>query len=102
MSPDYAIYDIESKKLNGFIKLNFSKKRKERLTYQQGQLITGLIKDHLEEQFDTKFDRKMCMALDIYGQRAILAPEQVTWTKDKPKLDVAFDEIASVWPLIKK
>jgi hypothetical protein len=102
LSPDFAIYDSESKKLNGFIKLNFSKKKQERLTYQQGQLITGLIKDHLEEQFEVKFDRKMCIALDVYAEKIILAPEERTWVKDKPKLDIAFDEISRAWPVITK
>jgi len=102
LSPDYAIYDLESKKLQGFIKLNFSKKTKDRLTYQQGQLITGLIKEHLEEQFETEFDRRMCIALDVYSAKVIVAPEERTWVKDKPKLDTAFDEISRVWPFIKK
>ncbi|MDB4902667.1 MAG: hypothetical protein JWQ63_1948 [Mucilaginibacter sp.] len=102
LSPDYAIYDLESKKLKGFVKLNFSKKPKDRLTYQQGQLITGLIKEHLEEQFDTTFDRKMCIALDIYASKVIVAPEERTWIKDRPKLDNAYNEISRVWPFIQK
>jgi len=102
LAPDYAIYSSESKKLEGFIKLNFSKKKKDRLTYQQGQLITGLIKEHLQEQFETELDRKMCIALDVYSAKVIVAPEARTWIKDKPKLDTAFDEISRVWPFIQK
>lgn len=102
LSPDLVIYDDESNKLKGFIKLNFSKDKRQRLTFQQGQLIAGLIKDHLEEQFEVKLDRKMCIAFDVYGEKIIYAPEDATWIKDKPKLDFAFEEIATLWPYIEK
>lgn len=102
LSPDFAIYDIKSNKLIGFIKMNFSKDKKARLTYAQGQLITGLIKDHLEEQFSIKLNRRMCIAIDVFAEKIILAPEDITWAKDKPKLKYAFKEIAGVWPFIEQ
>lgn len=100
LSPDYAIYNRLTKKIEGFIKLNFSKDRKQRLTYTQGQLIAGLIKDHLEAQFETKFDRKLCVALDVFANKLIYAPEDQTWQRDRPKLKAAYKEIATVWPFL--
>jgi len=102
LSPDFAIYDNKSNKLTGFVKINFAKDKNSRLTYAQGHLITGLIKDHLEEQFNLKLDRRMCIALDVFAEKVILAPEDMTWAKDKPKLEKAFKEIASVWPYIQQ
>ncbi|MCO5933907.1 hypothetical protein NAF17_00015 [Mucilaginibacter sp. RB4R14] len=102
LSPDFAIYDRVTKKIAGFIKLNFLKKTTVRLTYQQGQLIAGLIKDHLEEQFEVKFDRKLCVAIDVFTAKVIYAPEEITWEKDKPKLKVAYREIYNVWPYLNK
>jgi len=98
LSPDLAIYDNESNKLAGFVKFSFSKDKKGRLTFQQGQLITGLIKDHLEEQFNVTLNRKLCIALDVFAIKPIVAPEESTWLKDRPKLDDAFIEIANLWP----
>jgi len=102
LSPDFIIYNNQSKKLEGFVKVNFAKDKKKRLTYAQGHLITGLLKDHLEEQFEVKLDRRMCLAIDVYAEKAIIAPEDMTWIKDKPKLNKAFKDIASVWPFIQK
>jgi|GEM_PF-944389 len=102
LSPDYALYNSASNVLEGFIKLSFSKEKRERLTYQQGQLITGLIKDHLEEQLQIKLNRRLCIVIDVFAQKTILAPEDRTWIKDKPKLSSAFKEIAAVWPYLQK
>lgn len=102
LSPDFAIYNTTTNELAGFIKLQFSKNPKERLTYGQGQLITGLIKEHLEEQFELTLNRRLCMVIDVFSKKVIIAPEDITWAKDKPKLLKAYKEIASVWPLLQR
>lgn len=100
LSPDFAIYNMETNELSGFVKLQFSKNKNERLTFPQGQLITGLIKEHLEEQFQVKLNRRLCMVLDVFSNKIIIAPEDVTWNKDRPKLKKAYKEISTVWPML--
>lgn len=100
LSPDFAIYNTVTKELSGFIKLQFSKDKRERLTYGQGHLVTGLIKEHLEEQFQLSLNRRLCMVIDVFSKKVIIAPEDITWQKDRPKLIEAYKEIASVWPYL--
>lgn len=100
LSPDFAIYNTTTNELSGFIKLQFSKDKRERLTYGQGQLITGLIKEHLQEQFEITLNRRLCMVIDVFSKKVIIAPEEITWEKDRPKLIAAYKEIATVWPLL--
>jgi len=98
LNPDILLLGKDGKTVIGAIRLVFSKTRA--IDINEGQVIAGIIKNHIEKQYDIHLKAANCIAIDVFQKRCIQATNEFKQVDAKVKK--ACSEILELWPTINK
>jgi hypothetical protein len=98
LNPDIVLLASDGKTVIGAIRLVFSKSRA--IDISEGQIIAGLIKNHIENLFGIHLKESNCIALDVFRKNCI--PATKAFKPLEAKIKKACNEIIQLWPNINK
>lgn len=98
VNPDIVLLGKDGLTIVGAICLVFSKSRP--ISGGEGQVIAGLIRNHIERTYKTVLKEINCVAFDVFHRRCITAEKDFQTTDLKIKKACA--EIKVLWPTINK
>ncbi|QQL51002.1 hypothetical protein [Mucilaginibacter ginkgonis] len=96
LNPDIVLLDNRDLSIKGVVKLVFSKSRE--VDFTEGQMISGLLKYHIDKHYGLNIDPVNCMSIDVFHDKHALAP--VHFDEQYKKIKMSCKEILELWPSI--